>query len=343
MKTLSITRPDDWHVHFRDLELLKHTVVATARNFSRALVMPNLVNPLTQITDLLAYRSRIMQARGRYHAFEPYMTLYLNEAVSVETIAELGKFSFILGAKFYPAKTTTHSHHGAPSLRSVYPLLEAMQALDLVLQVHGEVAHGDVFDREALFLVQQLLPLLKDFPKLRVVLEHISTKEAVDFVREGPLNLAATITAHHLYYNRNQMFGSGLNPHYYCLPILKREADQRALQGAATSGSAKFFAGTDSAPHEIKNKESSCGCAGIYSAPYAVPIYAEVFDNLEKLDCLNDFLSKFGADFYRLPQGQETLHLIKQSQQVPLYLEWGAQRFVPIAAGASLEWSVSDD
>jgi dihydroorotase len=340
MQTLKITKPDDWHVHFRDGILLEHTVPATARHFSRTLVMPNLKPPLTTIELLLDYRERILRAIPSEVEFTPYFSFYLNESVTADTLAKAVKTDFILGAKLYPAGATTNSEAGVKSLLALYPLLEIMQKNNQVLQIHGEVVHGDIFEREGLFLEEQLRPLMLDFPNLRIVLEHISTSKAVDFVLQAPVTLAATITPHHLYYNRNHLLAGGIKPHYYCLPILKHQNDQLAIQKAATSGNPKFFAGTDSAPHAIKDKESACGCAGIYSAPYALALYTQVFDELNQLSKLDAFLSKFGAEFYLLPVNKKTITLEKKSQIIPAFLPLGRESVIPIAAGESLLWSV---
>jgi len=340
LQTLTITRPDDWHVHLRDGIALQDTVNATANHFARALVMPNLKPALTSVASLLAYRERILNALNNDRQFTPLLTLYLNEQVSPDDLIECNNHSFILGAKLYPAGATTNSEAGARSLTALYPLLDIMQQNNLVLQIHGEVTHGDIFEREALFLTEHLWPLIKNFPKLRVILEHISTKAAVDFVQDMSANVAATITPHHLLYNRNQLFAGGIRPHFYCLPVLKHENDQRALQLAATSGNNKFFAGTDSAPHAQVQKENSCGCAGIFSAPFAVAMYAEVFDQCGQLSRLNSFLSRYGADFYRLPYNATQLHLIKQQQVIPALLPFGDTHVVPVAAGEILSWSI---
>jgi dihydroorotase len=338
MQTLVITRPDDWHLHLRDGDILLDTVLASAKHFARALVMPNLKPPLTTLAALEQYRHRIISALPAGSPFTPYMTLYLNESIAAEALI---KTAFVLGAKFYPAGATTHSEAGAKSIKLLYPLLELMQANDLVLQIHGEVTHSDIFERESLFIEDYLIPLMKDFPKLRIVLEHISTKKAVDFVSQAPDTLAATITPHHLLYNRNHLLASGIKPHFYCLPILKKESDQIAIQQAAISANPKFFAGTDSAPHEQQMKESACGCAGIYSAPYALALYAQVFDKLGYLPRLNDFCSRFGAAFYGLPILQDTIELRRQAQRVPQTLSLGKNKVVvPIAANEIIDWSV---
>lgn len=339
-QTLIITRPDDWHVHFRDNAILEHTVPATAQHVGRALVMPNLNPPLTNLSHVIAYRERILVASKAYPHFTPYMTLYLNESVMPEIFADVAKHAFVLGAKLYPAGVTTNSRAGARSIRALYPALDAMQAADVVLQVHGEVLGGDIFEREALFLAQELKPLMQNFPKLRVVLEHISTQAAVDFVRHGPDTLAATITPHHLLYNRNQLLAGSIRPHYYCLPILKHQNDQHALREIAVSGNPKFFAGTDSAPHGIGQKECAEGCAGIFSAPFALSMYAEVFDSMGALDKLEAFLGQFGAAFYQLPASQEHIQLVRKTVHVPKVLALGETQVVPVNAGGCFEWSI---
>jgi dihydroorotase len=342
MRSLSITRPDDWHVHFRDHEALEHTVFATAKHFARALVMPNLKPALTSVNAVNSYYQRILSHVNNTINFAPYMTLYLNEDVSPEDLHHVKKYPHILGAKLYPAGATTNSAEGARSIKNLYPLLELMQENDLVLQIHGEVTHGDIFEREALFIEECLIPLARNFPKLRIVLEHISTKAAVDYVTQAPAAIAATITPHHLLYNRNQLLAGGVRPHYYCLPILKHEHDQAALQQAAISGNSKFFAGTDSAPHAQAAKESACGCAGIYSAPFALAMYTQVFDRLGKLAKLDPFMSHFGANFYHLPITQERIELIEQEYTIPMILPFGREKVVPVAAGSTLNWSVHE-
>lgn len=343
MLSLTITRPDDWHVHLRDGAFLKHTVPATAAHFNRALIMPNLKPALTSLELLKAYRERIIATTSKDSTFIPYMTFYLNETVKPEELEQAAKIPYILGAKLYPAGATTNSEAGVKSLISLYPLLELMQANNLVLQIHGEVTHSDIFEREALFIEHYLKPLVSNFPRLRIILEHISTKEAVDFVNEAPSTVAATITAHHLLYNRNHLLAGGIRPHYYCLPILKHEQDQKALQQAATSGSLKFFAGTDSAPHNVLTKEHACGCAGIYSAPFALPFYAHLFDQLNRLKQLEHFMSYYGAEFYQLPQNEARIELIKKPQTIPLSLPFGTQSVVPMGAGEVLPWSVNEE
>ncbi len=342
MQTLMINRPDDWHVHLRDNEMLQHTVADSAQHFARVLVMPNLKPALTTLASINEYRNRILTARPKGNAFEPYMTFYLNDSVSAEELQHAANTSYILGAKLYPAGATTNSEAGAKSLKDLYPLFEVLQNNNLVLQIHGEVTHSDIFERESLFIDEYLKPIVKNFPKLRIVLEHISTQAAVEYVTEAPATVAATITPHHLLYNRNKLLVGGLRPHYYCLPILKHEKDQKALQNAACSGNPKFFAGTDSAPHSVSAKESACGCAGIYSAPFALALYAQVFDELNQLKQLNHFLSRFGADFYQLPINQHHIELIKSPQTIPNYLPLGSSQVVPIAAGEIIQWSIHE-
>ncbi|MCW8417143.1 dihydroorotase [Fluoribacter dumoffii] len=342
MQTLIITRPDDWHVHLRDNEMLQHTVPDSAQHFARALIMPNLKPALTTLRSLDEYRNRILQALPEGNAFEPYMTFYLNDSVHAEELHLAAAIPYILGAKLYPAGATTNSEAGAKSLKDLYPLLEVMQNNNLVLQIHGEVTHSDIFERESLFIDEYLKPIVTNFPKLRIVLEHISTQAAVDYVTEAPATVTATITPHHLLYNRNKLLAGGLRPHYYCLPVLKHENDQKALQHAACSGNPKFFAGTDSAPHSVSAKESACGCAGIYSAPFALALYAQVFDEMGQLKQLNDFLSRFGAEFYQLPINEQRLELIKSPQTIPDFLPFGSSQVVPIAAGETIQWSVHE-
>ena len=342
MQTFIINRPDDWHVHLRDGDMLSHTVPATAQHFARALIMPNLKPALTTLPVIESYRNRIIAAIPQYHSFTPYMTFYLNESVSTDELHRAASLPYILGAKLYPAGATTNSEAGAKSLDELYALFEVLQNNNLVLQIHGEVTHGDIFEREALFIEEYLKPLVRNFPNLRIVLEHISTKAAVDFVMEAPATVGATITPHHLMYNRNKLLAGGLRPHYYCLPILKHEDDQKALQSAVASGNPKFFAGTDSAPHAIHTKESTCGCAGIYSAPFALALYTQVFDEINQLQKLNPFMSRFGAEFYQLPLNQEEIELIKSPQLIPDFMPFGADRVVPMAAGETMQWSIND-
>lgn len=336
-----MVRPDDWHVHLRDEDLLKPIVAASAQHFGKVLVMPNLKPPLTSVALINDYRQRIISFNAGKN-FIPYMTLYLNESVSFHDLNLAKEDPYILGAKLYPAGVTTNSEQGAQSIRALYPLFETMQTLDLVLQIHGEVIHGDIFEREGLFIEDVLLPLVKNFPRLRIVLEHISTASAVDFIQQASENVAATITPHHLFYNRNDLLAGGVKPHYYCLPILKHELDQRALQKAAVSGNPQFFAGTDSAPHARSHKESACGCAGIFSAPYAVAMYAEVFAKMGCLDRLEPFMSQFGANFYQLPLNNGQIELIEKSHIIPSVLDYGGIQIVPVGAGTQLKWSIHE-
>ena len=341
MKTITLIKPDDWHVHFRDEPYLQNTVVATATHFSRALIMPNLSPPLTTINGLLAYETRILNhAKG--FDFKPYFTFYLNQDVSIDEISKACQHSQILGAKLYPAGATTNAEHGTKSIKSIYPLLEALSEQNLVLQIHGEESKGDIFKREAQFIKNHLKPIYQNFPKLRIVLEHISTKAAVDFVMGAKENVAATITPHHLMFNRNHLLAGGIRPHYYCLPILKSEINQKAIIDAAISANPKFFAGTDSAPHAVGQKESACGCAGIYSAPFALPMYAEVFEQHQALEKLNNFMSRFGAEFYQLPFNQGEVELVKTAQKIPDRLSFADEYVVPCLAGESISWSIHD-
>lgn len=342
IKTLEIRMPDDWHVHCRDNAYLYQTVPASAKHFRRALIMPNLKPALTSIDMLLAYQSRIKAAIPKERAFTPYMTLYLNEQINPECLISAQKHPEILGAKLYPAGATTNADEGVKSFKSLYPLLDLMQTLDLVLQIHGETVHDDIFDREKHFLNEYLKPIMHHFPKLRIVLEHISTQDAVHFVMTAPSTLAATITPHHLLFNRNDMLSGGIHPHYYCLPILKRKRDQEALIRAAASGNPKFFAGTDSAPHARETKENTCGCAGIYSAPYALSLYTQIFDQHDMLNKLENFMSRYGAEFYKLPLNQEAILLKKQTQIIPNHLPFGDSQVIPIMAGASIKWCIDE-
>lgn len=341
MQSLNLLRPDDWHLHLRDGRYLNDTVPASSRHFERALVMPNLEPPLSNIPDILAYRARIKALASA--DFTPYFTLYLNSSLTVETLEKAALSDCILGAKLYPQGATTNSDAGVATIRSIYPLLETMQSLDLVLQIHGEVTRGDIFMRENIFIKKTLGPLVRDFPKLRMVLEHISSKAAVEFVTSASDKVAATITPHHLFYNRNDMLAGRIRPHYYCLPILKSAANQNALLKAAISQNPKFFAGTDSAPHALGQKECKEGCAGIYSAPFALAIYAEVFDKLEALEKLEPFMSHFGADFYQLPRNTRRITLNKSAQCIPETLPFADTWVAPIGAGDTLNWSVIDE
>lgn len=338
--TLTLTRPDDWHLHLRDGDMLARVLPDTARQFARAIVMPNLVPPVTTVALAGAYRDRILAALPAGLAFEPLMTLYLTEHTSPQDIAEAKASGFVHAVKWYPAGATTNSDAGVSNIERCAATLQAMQDHDLPLLVHGEVtgADVDVFDREAVFIETLLKPLLQRFPKLRVVLEHITTRQAAEFIAAAPANVAATITPHHLLMNRNALFTGGLRPHHYCLPVLKREEHRRALVDAATGGSAKFFLGTDSAPHTRGAKESACGCAGMYSAHAALELYAEVFEAENALDKLEAFASFHGPDFYRLPRNSDRITLVRETWTLPAQLGEGADALVPLRAGTELAW-----
>lgn len=339
---LTITRPDDWHIHLRDGSALPRTVTDAARYFGRAIVMPNLVPPVTNATQALAYRERILSALPSGSAFEPLMVLYLTDNTSPDDIRRAHEAG-VVACKLYPAGATTNSDSGVTQLSNIYPALEAMQTVGMLLLLHGEVtdAEIDIFDREKVFLDRHLAPLTEQFPSLRIVLEHITTQDAADFVSAASDSVAATITAHHLLYNRNHMLVGGIRPHYYCLPILKRSNHQTALIAAATSGSPKFFLGTDSAPHAQDKKESACGCAGSYTAHAALELYAEVFELAGALDKLEGFASHFGPDFYRLPRHQDQITLVRRPWVVPEQLALDEQSaLIPMAAGQTLNWQV---
>lgn len=339
---LTLTRPDDWHVHLRDGEVLAHTVPHTARCFERAIVMPNLVPPVTTARAAIAYRDRILAHRPAGSSFTPLMTLYLTETLPVEEIRRARDSGCVFAVKYYPAGATTNSQNGVTAIDKVYPALEYLAETGLPLLLHGEVTDPavDIFDREAVFIQQVLAPLRRRFPSLRMVLEHITTAEAVDFVRAAGSNLAATITAHHLLYNRNQMLVGGIRPHLFCLPVLKRNRHQQALLEAATSGDPRFFLGTDSAPHSRLSKESACGCAGCFTAHAALELYAEAFAAMGRLERLEAFASFHGADFYRLPRNKATITLAPVAWQVPTDYPFGAQTIIPLRAGESLSWRV---
>jgi dihydroorotase len=337
---LTLTRPDDWHVHLRDGAALAAVLPDTARQFARAIVMPNLKPPVTTVEQARAYRDRIVQALPAGVRFEPLMTLYLTDLTAPAEIAKAKAAGFVHAVKYYPAGATTNSESGVTDLKHVVPVLAEMEKQEMPLQLHGEVTDPgvDVFDRERVFIERHLVPLTRQFPALRMVLEHVTTREGIDFVKQAPPNIAATITAHHLLLNRNAMFAGGVRPHAYCLPVLKREPHRQALIEAATSGNPKFFLGTDSAPHGRRAKETSCGCAGIYTAHAALELYAEVFEKAGALDKLEAFASYHGADFYRLPRNQEKITLQKESWQVPADLPLGDDRLVPLRAGETAGW-----
>ena len=337
---LVLRRPDDWHVHLRDGEMLAAVVGYTARQFGRAIVMPNLKSPVTTIQQAQSYRNRILSALPEGSGFQPLLTAYLTDTISAAEIATGFGDGVFTACKLYPANATTNADHGVTSVALIKDVLETMQRIDMPLLIHGEVTSSqvDVFDREAVFIETVLQPLRQDFPELRIVLEHITTKDAVDFVLEEGSNLAATITPHHLEINRNAMFEGGLRPHMYCLPTAKREQHRLALRAAATSGNPKFFLGTDSAPHAIAAKESDCGCAGIFNAPFALEAYAKVFAEENALEKLEGFASEYGPEFYRLPVNDTEVVLEKQSIEVPERLPAGAEVLRPFHAGASLPW-----
>ena len=340
MKSITITHPDDWHLHVRDNEYLASVVPHSASMFSRAIIMPNLNPPVTTVEQALSYRERILTASPKDSNFDPLMVLYLTNNTSADDIISAHNSKHVHAVKYYPAGATTNSDAGVTDIKNAYLALKKMEEVGLPLLIHGEVTDQsvDVFDREHVFIETILKPLLNDFPKLRVVLEHITTKQAAEFVACAGENIAATITPHHLLFNRNIMFKGGMNPHYYCLPILKRETHREALIAAATSGSHKFFLGTDSAPHAQGKKETSCGCAGIYSAHAAIELYAEAFDNANALDKLEGFASFYGADFYGLPRNTDTITLEKRDWQVPDHYNFAQEKLIPLRAGEAIHW-----
>jgi dihydroorotase len=340
MNKITITRPDDWHLHLRDGDVLKAVLPDTARQFARAIVMPNLRPPVTTTAQAVAYCQRILAALPVGMQFEPLMTLYLTDNTSAAEITNAKTSGYVHGVKLYPAGATTNSDSGVSDISRCYKALEAMEKLDMPLLVHAEVtdADVDVFDRERVFIERHMAPLVKCFPALKVVFEHITTKEAADFVVNAPVNVGATITAHHLLMSRNAMFVGGMRPHHYCLPVLKREQHRLALIAAATSGNPKFFLGTDSAPHAKSAKEAACGCAGMYTAHAALELYAEAFDGVGALDKLEAFASFHGADFYGLPRNTSTITLTRQSWTVSDELALGAETLVPLRAGQQLHW-----
>ncbi|MCK6415407.1 MAG: dihydroorotase [Giesbergeria sp.] len=337
--TLTITRPDDWHLHVRDGAPLHTVVPHTAAQFGRAIIMPNLRPPVTTAQQALEYKQRILAAVPQGVAFEPLMTLYLTDNLPPDEIAR-AKDAGVVACKLYPAGATTNSDAGVTDLRKTYKTLEAMQKAGLLLLVHGEVTSPDIdlFDREAVFIEQQLIPLRRDFPELKIVFEHITTQEAAQYVQEADRFTAATLTAHHLLYNRNAIFTGGIRPHYYCLPVLKREVHRQALVQAATSGSPRFFLGTDSAPHPAHLKEHASGCAGCYTAHAAIEMYAEAFDNAGALDKLEGFASFHGPDFYGLPRNQGTITLRRESWTPPEHFAFGEAELKPLRAGEALPW-----
>ena len=342
MQAITITTPDDWHLHFRDGDILAETVPATARCFARAIVMPNLVPPVTSAKMATDYKQRILQARGEFTGFEPLMTLYLTNQTTAQDIQE-AKQAGVIAAKMYPAGATTNSDAAVKGIEALYPVFAAMAEQGMLLLIHGEVtdSHVDIFDREQVFIDLYLSKLVSDFPQLKIVFEHITTAGAVDFVKASSANVAATITPQHLLLNRNDMLVGGVRPHNYCLPVLKRSTHQQALREAVASGSSKFFLGTDSAPHEKHRKEAACGCAGCYSAWSALELYAQVFEDLGVLDKLEGFASFYGADFYGLPRNQGTVTLVKQPWQVPESITLpNGNPIVPFFAGKTINWQL---
>ncbi len=343
-QTITIRRPDDWHLHFRDGEIMEQVVPYTARQFGRAIVMPNLSPPVTDTASGAAYRDRILAAVPAGVNFTPLMTCYLTDGTDPADLVRGAAEGVFTAAKLYPANATTNSAHGVSDVAKIYPVLEAMEASDVVLCVHGEVteSHIDVFDREAEFIERHMRSIVRDFPKLRVVFEHITTSDAVDFVLSEGDQVAATITPQHLHINRNAMLVGGMQPHNYCLPVAKREAHRLALRKAATSGSPKFFLGTDSAPHLRSAKESSCGCAGIFNAPFALESYLAVFEEEGALEHFEAFASLNGPRFYNLPVSDETMTLRREPIMVPDSIEMAGEEIVPFHAGETLNWRIAE-
>ena len=343
MNSLTLIRPDDWHVHLRDGPMLSNVVNYTAAQFGRAIVMPNLAPPITTAQAGRDYRDRIIAATDKCYDFTPLMTCYLTDNIAADDVISGHSEGVFTACKLYPANATTNSAHGVTDIRNIYPVLEAMQKSGMPLLVHGEVTDSeiDIFDREAVFIDRIMAPLLRDMPELKVVFEHITTSEAVDFVRDTDANIAATITPHHLEFNRNAIFKGGINPHKYCLPIAKREHHRLALRKAAISGSERFFLGTDTAPHSVHAKESACGCAGIFNAPYAIEAYAKIFDEEGAMDKLEGFASIFGPKFYGLPVNEARITLTKTPQIVPEKLSLTGADIIPFHAGEILAWSIT--
>ena len=343
MQRLTIKRPDDWHLHLRDGAAMASVLADSARRFGRAIIMPNLTPPVRTTQQALHYRERILAALPEAAAFEPLMTLYLTDDTSAEEIARAKLSGRVFGVKLYPAGATTHSEAGVTRLSRCFHALERMQEVGLPLLVHGESTDPaiDVFDREKAFLEEVLGPALERFARLKVVLEHITTRDAVQYVEVTGENVAATITAHHLLMNRNALFMGGIRPHHYCLPVLKREEHREALVEAATSGNPKFFLGTDSAPHARGAKEAACGCAGIYTAHAGIELYAVAFEEAGALDRLEGFASEFGARFYGLPASRDTITLVREEWRIPETMAFGADELVPLRAGESIPWKLA--
>ena len=341
--TFTIRRPDDWHVHLRDGEMLKDVVNYTARQFGRAIIMPNLKPPVTTVKAGRAYRDRILAALDPALDFTPLITCYLTDTIDAGEVARGHDEGVFTACKLYPANATTNSAHGVTDVKNISAVLEAMQKNGMPLLVHGEVTHAevDIFDREAVFIDEVLKGIIADYPELKIVFEHITTQEAAEFVAESGPNIAATITPHHLAFNRNAIFQGGIRPHYYCLPIAKREKHRLALRKAATSGSSKFFLGTDTAPHTIDAKESACGCAGIFNAPFAMESYAKTFEEEGALDKLEGFASEHGPRFYGLPLNEGQITLTRKDNVVPESLDVANNRIIPFHAGETLAWSIA--
>jgi dihydroorotase len=340
MQQLELIQPDDWHCHLRDGAFLSSTVPMAAKQFKRVIVMPNLNPPVTTVSAAQDYYQRIQRLVPKFHEFEPLMTLYLTDNTKPSDIIEAKQSQIVVACKLYPAHVTTHSQHGVTELKNLYPVFEAMAKQQMPLLIHGEVNSPDIdiFDREAVFIERHLSKLIKDFPELKIVFEHITTEQAVDFVKQGPKNLAATITPHHLMLNRNAIFVGGIRPHLYCLPVLKRQTHQEALIKAATSGNPKFFLGTDSAPHAKSKKEAPCGCAGIFNHHAAIEMYAHVFEQANALDKLEGFASKHGPDFYNLPYNTQKIRLVKTEQRIEKSLPFADEELIPFMADETLTW-----
>lgn len=339
MQQLTITQPDDWHLHVRDGEAMRSIIHHSADQFARAIIMPNLTPPITTVDAASAYKSRILQALPEGTAFQPLMTLYLTNSTTADEIAKAADSRDVVAAKLYPAGATTNSEHGVNNIDALYPVFTAMETHQMPLLIHAEVVEPeiDIFDREQAFISQHLTAIRRDFPTLKIVLEHATTADAVQFVLENS-NIAATLTPQHLLYNRNQLLVGGIQPHNYCLPVLKRECHRQSLVKAATSGNPKFFLGTDSAPHATARKETSCGCAGCYTAYGAMELYAEVFEAENALDKLEGFASFYGPDFYGLPRNQKQVTLVREDWTVPDHYEFGGQTITPFRANETLKW-----
>ncbi|NOT11692.1 MAG: dihydroorotase [Methylococcaceae bacterium] len=342
MKTLTLTRPDDWHLHVRNGEMLKTVIPHTVRQFARAIIMPNLKPPVTTVIQALAYRDEILRAIPDHLLFNPLMTLYLTAQTPASEIKKVAESEHVHAFKLYPAGATTNSDAGVGNVKTIYPLLEAMQNHDIPLLIHGEVTDErvDIFDRERVFIEDSLIDITRQFPNLRLVVEHVTTQEAVQFVLSSGPNIAATITPQHLLFNRNAILAGGIRPHYYCLPVIKREHHRLALVAAATSANPKFFLGTDSAPHHTSLKENACGCAGCYSAHAALELYAEAFEQADALDKLEGFASFYGPDFYRLPRNNGTVTLERATWKVPERYGENDLSITPLKANEELRWKI---